>query len=101
MPTSIVRVELIDPPAGGVGCVGDRVAFVPDGAPVTVRSTAELKLAMEVMVMLGVAELPFRTVRLLGVAVRVKSGATGGMVTVRDIEVTRLSPPPEPVMVTV
>ena len=57
-PTSIVRVELSEPSAGGVTEVGSKDAVTSDGKPEIVRSTAELKPLIEVTVMVEVPELP-------------------------------------------
>ena len=57
-PTSIARVDVAEPPEGGVTDVGSRVAVMPVGAPETDRPTAPLKPLIEAIVMVEVPELP-------------------------------------------
>ena len=77
-PTSIVRVELSEPSAGGVTVVGSKVAVTSDGTPEIVRSTGSLKPLIEVMVIVEVSEPPCWMVRESGSAEMEKSGGGAG-----------------------
>ena len=57
-PTSTVRVDVAEPPEGGVTEVGLKVAVVPVGRPAIERLTSELKPFKDVRVMVEVPELP-------------------------------------------
>jgi len=78
---------------------GLNVAVTPLGAPVALKATALVKPPVRVMVIVLAPLAPRFTVRLAGLAERVKLGA-GGALTVRTNVVERVSPPPEPLMVT-
>lgn len=73
-PTVTVRVEVIVPSAGGVGELGENDVVTPDGAPVTVRVMAELKVLREVRVMVEVSDFPCVMVRVDGLADAEKLG---------------------------
>jgi len=67
-----VRVEL--PLPGAAIEVGLKVPVTPDGKPDTESETAELKPPETVVEMVLLPELPWATDRLVGEALRVKSG---------------------------
>jgi len=97
-PTLIVRVDVAEPPAGGVTEAGLKVPVVPVGKPVIERLTAELKLFKDVIVMVEVPEPPGAIDRDEGEAPMEKSGAA---VTVSDIVVLCVRAPLVPVTVRV
>ncbi len=100
------RVEVPDPPGGGVTGLG-RFTATPRGATPTHecdRATGALNPPRLVMVMVEVADAPFATEIALGEAARAKSG--GGPVVVVAVLVANINaservldiPPPVPVM---
>jgi hypothetical protein len=64
-PTRTVRVDVAEPPEDGVTDAGLGVAATPVGAPEMVKSTAELKPLIEVIVIVEVPEEPCTIVREL------------------------------------
>jgi hypothetical protein len=78
---------------------GLNVAVTPLGKPVALRPTPLVKPPVRVIVIVLALLAPRFTVRLDGLAERVKSGV-GGALIVRINVVERVSPPPEPLMVT-
>ncbi len=70
-----VSVDVVQPSKVGVTDVGFRVASVPDGAPITDRSTVLVKPFNDVTLMVEVSKAPFGTVNVDGDAVMVKSGS--------------------------
>jgi hypothetical protein len=75
-----------------------KVAVTPLGNPLALKATLLVKLARLIVIVLAPLA-PRITVRLPGLAESVKSGVAGA-VTVRANVVERVSPPPEPLMVT-
>lgn len=74
-PIETVRVEVAEPPEGGVTCAGFKVVVTPGiGVEVTERSTGWLKPCSEVIVIVDVSELPWAMVREVGAAEIEKSG---------------------------
>jgi len=57
-PTFIVKVDVAEPPEGGVTEVGLKTAVVPVGRPEMDRLTAELKPLKDVTVMVEVPDPP-------------------------------------------
>jgi hypothetical protein len=90
------RVNVLLVPVVGFG--RGKLAVTPLGNPLALKVTLLAKLA-RLIVMVLVPLDPRFTVRLPGLAETVKSGVTGA-VTVRANVVERVSPPPEPLMVT-
>ena len=78
---------------------GLKVAVTPLGKPVALKATALAKPPVRVIVIVLAPLAPRFTVRLAGLAEIVKSDG-GGALTVRTSVVERVSPPPEPLMVT-
>jgi len=97
-PTEIVRVDVAEPPEGGVTEVGLKVLVVPVGRPEIERLTAELKPLKDVIVIVEVPEAPCVIVKDDGEADIVKSGAA---VTVRLTLTVWVSVPLVPVTVSV
>ena len=75
------------------------VAVTPLGDPVALKATAFVKPPVRVIVIVLAPLAPRFTVRLAGLAESVKSDG-GGALMVRTNVVERVSPPPEPLMVT-
>jgi hypothetical protein len=75
-----------------------KLAVTPPGNPLTLKATLLVKLARWIVIVLA-PFAPRFTVRLPGLAESAKSGVVGA-VTVRANVVERVSPPPEPLMVT-
>ena len=74
MVVETVRTELSDP-LGGTGTLdGFRLRLGPAGVTVAYKSTVPVKLLKLVTVTVDVPEEPAVTVRLLGLALRPKSG---------------------------
>ena len=73
--TVIVRVDVAEPPDGGVIEAGLKEAVAPVGRSVMARLTAELKPLREVIVIVDVPELPLDIVKDVGEALSEKSGA--------------------------
>lgn len=78
-----VSVAVAVPPAVGVTDAGAMAQVDFLGSPVQVSATAALKDPMDVTVMVEVPLAPFLTVKLVGAALRLKSGATAVTVPVR------------------
>jgi hypothetical protein len=78
---------------------GLKVAVTPLGNPLALKATALVNPPARLMAIVLAPLAPRFTVRLAGLAERVKSGV-GGALTVRINVVERVSPPPEPLMVT-
>jgi len=78
---------------------GLNVAVTPLGNPVALKATAFVNPPMRLMVIVLAPLAPRFTVRLAGLAESVKSEG-GGALMVRTNVVERVSPPPEPLMVT-
>jgi hypothetical protein len=88
-------VRVLLPPVVEAGL---KLAVTPLGNPLALKATLLVKLARLIVIVLAPLDPRF-TVRLPGLAETVKSGVTGA-VTVRANVVERVSPPPEPLMVT-
>jgi len=82
--TVTVKVEVMEPSAGGVTEFWLNDVVTPAGAPETERLTGELKALIEVTVMTEEPELPRAIVRDIGDAEMEKSGVGGKAVTVSE-----------------
>jgi hypothetical protein len=80
-------------PFPDVTLVGEKVAVIPGGTPVTANATAELNPFDGATVITTDAELPTLTPTPVGLGVSVKLGA----LTARVRATVRLNPPPVPV----
>jgi hypothetical protein len=90
-----VRVNVLLVPVVEVGL---KLAVTPLGNTPTLKATLLVKLARLIVIVLA-PFVPRFTVRLPGLAESVKSGVAGAVI-VRANVVERVSPPPEPLMVT-
>jgi len=98
LPTLRLRVDVTVPPAGGVAGFTENAAVTPEGNPIALRVTAELKPSSDETVTVALPEAPALISRLGGVTSKLKSGAA---VTV-SVAVTVLVRDPEtPCMVIV
>src|SRR5262249_13633339 len=89
-----VRVLLVPVVEAGLN-----VAVTPLGSPVALNATPPVNPPVRVIVIALAPLAPRFTVRLAGLTESVKSDG-GGALTVRINVVERVSPPPDPVMVT-
>ena len=74
-----VKVRLVLPLPGAGMEATLKLAVTPDGSPETDSEIAELKLPLTVVEIVSMAELPCTTDKLVGDAVKVKSGVTGAV----------------------
>jgi hypothetical protein len=88
-------VSVLLPPVVEAGL---KLAVTPLGNPLALKATLLVKMARLIVIVLA-PFAPRFTVRLAGLAESVKSGVVG-TVTVRTNVVERVSPPPDPLMVT-